>query len=99
MSAGNEVIFIATIHRMSERIICAINDLQKEFEVKIINFGQASFNTKYDSSLNYQNYVVDSINGDMLNAYKRLLNYHKLNDVVESEADYYYNKIEINEVR
>jgi len=60
MSAGNEVIFIATIHRMSERIICAINDLQKEFEVKIINFGQASFNTKYDSSLNYQNYVVDN---------------------------------------
>ena len=60
MSERNEVIFIATIHRMSERIICAINEIQKKMDVRIINFGQISFNTNYDASLNYKEYVVEN---------------------------------------
>lgn len=60
MYERNEVIFIATIHRMSERIICAINEIQKKMDVSIINFGQVSFNTNYEASLNYKEYVVEN---------------------------------------
>ena len=45
---------------MSERVICAINMLQKNFEVIIINAGQSSFNTDYAASQNYKKYVNDN---------------------------------------
>ena len=45
---------------MSERVICAINMLQKNFDVIIINAGQSSFNTDYTASQNYKKYVCDN---------------------------------------
>jgi len=50
------------------------------------------------SSNAYQNYIVDSIAGEMLNAYKKLLDYHNLNDVLKSELQYYNGIIEIKEM-
>ena len=46
----------------------------------------------------YQSYVVDSVNGNMLDANKKLLEYHKLNNVLISELQYYNGIIEINEM-
>lgn len=46
----------------------------------------------------YQQYLVDSIAGNMLEANKKLLNYNLLNSVLESELQYYNNEIEINEM-
>ena len=46
----------------------------------------------------YQRYVVDSIAGEMLDAYKRLLIYHNLHDVIKSELQYYNGIIGIKEI-
>ena len=50
------------------------------------------------SSNAYQNYIVDSIAGEMLNAYKKLLDYHNLNDVIKSELQYYNDTIGIKDM-
>ena len=50
------------------------------------------------SSNAYQRYVVDSIAGDMLNAYKQLLAFHNLQDVIKSELQYYNGIIGIKEI-
>ncbi len=50
------------------------------------------------SSNAYQNYIVDSIAGEMLNAYKKLLDYHNLNDVLKSELQYYNGIIGIKKM-
>ena len=50
------------------------------------------------SSNAYQRYVVDSIAGEMLDAYKRLLIYHNLQDVIKSELQYYNGIIGIKEI-
>jgi hypothetical protein len=49
-------------------------------------------------SNHYFAYELDSINGKMLNAYKKLMNYHILNNVLKSELQYYTGSIEINEM-
>jgi hypothetical protein len=49
-------------------------------------------------SIHYSGYVVDSVNGNMLNANKKLLKYHTLNNVLKAELQYYNGDIEINEV-
>ena len=64
MSRKGEIIFLSTIHRMSERVIGAINELQEDYDVKIINCGQSSFNTKYESNMNYRKYVIDNFKED-----------------------------------
>jgi len=46
----------------------------------------------------YQGYVIDSVNGNMLDANKKLLEYHKLNNVLIAELQYYNGIIEINEM-
>ena len=48
--------------------------------------------------VHYSAYMVDSVNGNMLDANKKLLNYHKLNNVIIAEMQYYNGIIEINEV-
>ena len=48
--------------------------------------------------VHYAAYVVDSVNGKMLNANKKLLKYHTLNNVLKAELEYYNGDIEINEV-
>ena len=53
----NEIIFISTIHRMSERVASVMNRLQDDFDVKIINSGQSSFNTEYPANLRYKEYI------------------------------------------
>ena len=50
------------------------------------------------SSNAYQRYVVDSIAGDMLNAYKQLLAFHNLQDVIKSELQYYNGIIGIKDM-
>jgi hypothetical protein len=49
-------------------------------------------------SNHYFAYELESINGKMLNAYKKLMNYHILNNVLKSELQYYTGSIEINEM-
>ena len=49
-------------------------------------------------SVHYSAYMVDSVNGNMLNANKKLINYHKLNNVLISELQYYNGLIELNEM-
>lgn len=83
---GDSSYKFAYFHRMYEMI-----------KVRLVE-GVSNAYIGQDLSNHYQNYVVDSINGDMLNAYKRLLNYHKLNNVLKSELEYYSDEIEINEV-
>jgi len=51
-----------------------------------------------DLGIYYQSYVVDSVNGNMLDANKKLLEYHKLNNVLIAELQYYNGIIEINEM-
>lgn len=46
----------------------------------------------------YSSYVKDSINGNMLDAFNKLLDYHKLNDVLKSELEYYNDTIGIKEM-
>ena len=56
----DEILFISTIHRMSERVIPAIKKLQDNFTVKILNTGQSSFNTEYQANLRYKKYVTSN---------------------------------------
>ena len=49
-------------------------------------------------SNHYSAYLVDSVNGNMLDANKKLINYHKLNNVLISELQYYNGLIEFNEM-
>jgi hypothetical protein len=37
-----------------------MNDLQKDFDVKIVNSGQSSFHTKYEANLRYKKYVTSN---------------------------------------
>jgi len=72
----------------------------RTYEMLKVRLLEGASNAYIGSDLNnhYSSYVNDSVNGNMLDAYKRLLNYHRLNDVLESELDYYNGLIEINEV-
>ena len=56
----NSIVFVSTIHRMSERVICVMNELQKDFDVKIVNTGQSSFNTDYKANTRYKKYVMEN---------------------------------------
>lgn len=48
------ILFISTIHRMSERILPALFDYhQRHGDIFILNLGQSSKNTKYSSNLRY----------------------------------------------
>tara|TARA_B100000287_G_scaffold425262_1_gene471278 strand:- start:230 stop:1105 length:876 start_codon:yes stop_codon:yes gene_type:complete len=71
----------------------------RTYEMLKVRLLEGASNAYIGSDLNnhYNNYVNDSVNGNMLDAYKRLLNYHRLNDVLEVELDYYNGLIEINE--
>lgn len=46
----------------------------------------------------WNDYKRDSLNNNLLEANKKLMQYHILNDVIESELAYYHNEIEISEV-
>lgn len=62
----DRIIFLSTIHRMSERFISAINLLQKDFEVCVINSGQSSFSTNYLAKNSYQKYIIDNFHEDTI---------------------------------
>ena len=66
-------------------------------KVRLIE-GASNAYISQDMSNWYQNYVVDSIAGEMLNAYKKLLEYHILNDVLKSELQYYNGIIGIKDM-
>ena len=61
---------------------------------------EGASNVYIGSELNnhYSAYILDSVNGKMLNANKKLLKYHTLNNVLKAELQYYNGEIEINEV-
>ena len=60
--------------------------------------GASNAYIEQDLYVYYQSYVVDSVNGNMLDANKKLLEYHKLNNVLIAELQYYNGIIEINEM-
>ena len=70
------------------------------YEMMKVRLIEGASNSYIGSELNtfYNNYIQDSINGNMLDAYKRLLKYNQLNNVLESELQYYHGEIEINEM-
>ena len=70
------------------------------YEMMKVRLIEGASNSYIGSELNtfYNNYVQDSTNGNMLDAYKRLLKYNQLNNVLESELQYYHGEIEINEM-
>ena len=72
----------------------------RTYEMMKVRLIEGASNSYIGSELNtfYNNYVKDSINGNILDAYKRLLKYNQLNNVLESELQYYHGEIEINEM-
>ena len=60
--------------------------------------GASSAYIGQDLNNHYTAYVVDSLNGNMLDANKKLLNYHNLNNVLLAELQYYNGIIEIDEM-
>ncbi len=70
------------------------------YEMMKVRLIEGASNSYIVSELNnfYNNYVQDSINGNMLDAYKRLLKYNQLNNIIASELQYYHAEIEINEM-
>ena len=66
-------------------------------KVRLIE-GASNAYISQDMSTWYQNYVVDSIAGEMLNAYKKLIEYNNLNDVLKSELQYYNGIIGIKDI-
>lgn len=48
------IVFISTLHRSSQRFISVLEDLSKDFDILILNVGQASNKTNYADSKSYQ---------------------------------------------
>jgi hypothetical protein len=51
-----------------------------------------------DRNMWWNAYVNDSINNNYLQANKKLIEYHKLNNLLKSELDYYHHEIGISEM-
>lgn len=83
---GDSSYKMAYYHRMYEIL-----------KVRMIE-GASNAEIAFYKNINYQDYVVDSIAGEMLKAYKNLLSYHNLNDVINSEIQYYNGEISIRDV-
>ena len=84
--SGDSSYKMAYYHRMYEIL-----------KVRLIE-GASNAEINQFSSNAYNQYVVDSIAGKMLDAYNKLLDYHNLNDVIKSELEYYNGKINIRDV-
>ncbi len=83
---GDSSYKMAYYHRMYEIL-----------KVRLIE-GASNAEINQFSSNAYNQYVVDSIAGKMLDAYNKLLDYHNLNDVIKSEMQYYNGEISIRDV-
>ena len=72
----------------------------RRYEILKVRLIEGASNAEINqfSSNAYNQYVVDSIAGKMLDAYNKLLDYHNLNDVIKSELEYYNGKINIRDV-
>ena len=83
---GDSSYKFAYFHRMYEMI-----------KVRLL---EGASNAYISDDLNnfWNDYVKDSINGDLLSANKKLLEYNILKSVLDSELDYYHNEIELNEM-
>lgn len=70
------------------------------YEMVKVRLLEGASNAYISSDLNnhWSNYVNDSVNGNMLDANKKLLNYHRLNNVLLAELQYYNGVIEIDEM-
>jgi len=84
--AGDSSYKFAYYHRMYEMI-----------KVRLIE-GASNSEIKFYRYLAYEDYEDDSTAGEMLNAYKKLLIYHNLNDVIQSELQYYNGIIGIKDM-
>ena len=83
---GDSSYKFAYFHRMYEMI-----------KVRLIE-GASNDYISQDLSNWWYFYVNDSLNGDLLSANKKLLEYNILKSVLDSELQYYNNEIEINEM-
>jgi len=83
---GDSSYKFAYFHRMYEMI-----------KVRLIE-GASNAYIAQDLSNWWYFYVNDSLNGDLLSANKKLLEYNILKNVLDSELEYYNNEIEINEM-
>lgn len=52
----------------------------------------------YQAGIIYAAYVVDTVNGNMIEANKKLLMYNNLQDIIKSEMEYFHDSITINEM-
>ena len=70
------------------------------YEMVKVRLLEGASNSYISQDLNnwWSSYVSDSINNDLLSANKKLLQYHMLNNVLESELEYYNNEIGISEM-
>ena len=51
-----------------------------------------------EAGIIYAAYVVDSVNGNMIEANKKLLMYNNLQDIIDSKMEYFHDSISINEI-
>lgn len=70
------------------------------YEIVKVRLIEGASNAEINNEIgnSYQNYLVDSIAGEMLDAYKHLLDYHNLNNVIKSESQYYDGTINLKEM-
>jgi hypothetical protein len=70
------------------------------YEMMKVRLLEGASNAYVSNDLNnfWNDYVKDSINGDLLSANKKLLEYNILKSVLDSEFEYYDNEIELNEM-
>ncbi len=70
------------------------------YEMMKVRLLEGASNAYISDDLNnfWNDYVKDSINGDLLSANKKLLEYNILKSVLDSELEYYNNEIELNEI-
>ena len=83
---GDSSYKIAYYHRLYEMI-----------KVRLIE-GSSNGYIDYQSSNWWNNYLNDSLSGNMIDANKRLMEYNKLNDIIRSEKQYMKGNISLNEV-
>lgn len=72
----------------------------RSYEMIKVRLLEGASNTYISQDLNnwWNAYISDSLSNDLINANKKLLQYHRLNNVIASELDYYNSEIEISEI-
>ena len=83
---GDSSYKIAYYHRLYEMV-----------KVRLIE-GASNGYIQFRMSVHYQDYVVDSLAGNLIGAQKHLLKYYRLKYLIDSESKYYNDSIDIKEI-